>query len=126
MGYYDSEEEYDYIFEVAEMVGFTTIVQKSTNSYTNDYKKCAGSYVAPANDLYFEIIDKPSRAGSIGRLVNVTTEWKYASTPDAWHLAFDDRKNIVKFDFWSLKHLPLRRIQDILMLKMVLKTTIWT
>ncbi len=102
---YDADEESYDIYEIAKMIGFTVIVQKSTNTWSNDYKKCEGEFVAPKNDLFFEVKGKPSRKGTIGRLVNATIDSKWSSSPDTWYLAFDDRKNILKFDYWTLKYL---------------------
>lgn len=97
--------DYDRIFEVSELCGFIVKVIKPTPSWQSSYKQASGTFVAPSKDLYFEIKNKPSRAGTIGRLVNATIEGKYSSSPDKWYLGFDDRKNILKMDFWSLQWL---------------------
>ncbi len=99
-------EEYERIFEVSALCGFTVKEVIPTHSWQSKYQQVSGTFVAPMKDLYFEIKNKPSRVGTIGRLVNATIEGKYSSTPDHWHLAFDDRKNVLKMDFWSLIWLP--------------------
>ena len=98
-------DDYETIYEVAKLIGFDVTIIKSNTSWMNDQKKCVGSYIAPAKDLYFEIEGKPSRKGTIGRLVNATIDHKYQSTPGSWYIAFDDRKNVLKMDYWSLKWL---------------------
>lgn len=95
---------YDKIFEIAELCGFETVSVPSKWG-GNPHQKVTGTFVAPKKDLYFEIKDKPSRTGTIGRLVNLTIS-EYSSVPDKWHLGFDDRKNILKMSNWSLEWLP--------------------
>ena len=98
-------DSYERIFEISKLCGFTVENVIPTNSWQSKYKKVSGTFVAPAKDLYFEIKNKPARKGTIGRLINATIDSKYSSTPDKWHLAFDDRKNVLKMDYWSLQWL---------------------
>jgi len=104
MSYYDNDD-YDKIFEVSKLCGFNiNIVQSSWGG--SSYKQISGTFTAPTKNLYFEIKNKPSRKGTIGRLINAEIVGKYSSTPNQWHLAFDDRKNVLKMDYWSLTWLP--------------------
>ncbi len=97
---------FDTQFEIAKLCGFDTVVIKTTHNWGSDYKKVTGIFIAPKTNLYFEIVGKPSRQGSIGKLVDLTVDAKYSSTPDSYHLSFDGKKNILKFDDYNLNWLP--------------------
>lgn len=92
-------------YKIAEICGFDTIIVKATSNWNRDYKKVQGMFIAPDTDLYFEIIGKPARQGSIGKLVDLTIDSKYSSTPDNYHLSFDGKKNILKFSDYNLNWL---------------------
>ncbi len=93
---------HDKEYEIAAICGFTTEIVKATSSWSRDYKKVKGPYIAPKEDLYFEILELPSREGSIGKLVDLTITSKYSSTPDDYHLEFEGRKKILKFSEYNL------------------------
>lgn len=99
----------DKIFKISELCGFE--VKEEVDKYNSPahyghrsrtIKKASGTFSAPEKDIFLEVINKPSRVGSIGRLVNMTIS-EYSSTPDAFFIAFDGRKNVLKFKHWDLE-----------------------
>ncbi len=93
------------IFKIAELCGFeiSEYNKKHYRGYgSKTIKKASGTFSAPEVDIFLEIISKPSRKGSIGRLVDLTVT-EYNSTPDVFFLAFDGRKNVLNFSKWDLE-----------------------
>lgn len=103
----------DYYFEIAKLCGFDTDENPNpnynsgsfwTNSKLKTIQTIAGTFSPPVKDIFFKIKGKPSRRGTIGKLVNAEIG-KYSNNLEILFIGFDDRKNILKFKYWELEWL---------------------